>query len=372
MDIRSLRDLVEVDGPFASAYLDSSHDTEDADDVLRLGWQAVRDSLDEQGADPATLEALDDAVRQVPAVGGKSGRALVGAGGRVLVDEVLPAPPPRPGGRVSTLPYLLPLVELAPRTVPHVVVVVDRAGADVWAVDGDGDRVVEDEVSGREHPLHKVRGGGWSHLSMQHRVEETVKHNIDEVAEVVGRLAERVGAALVVVAGEVQARTALHRSLPTSCQRIAVETTVGQRTSGGHTDGELEHEVGRLVAEQGRVPVADAVRRFSAGRHTGLAVDGLPESLAALRDGNAEALLVTHGALDDTTVWVGRRCEELGRSAHELTALGLSEPSPIRGDEAVPMAAVAVGANLVVLDQATVADEPLADGVGVLLRYTTG
>jgi hypothetical protein len=372
MDIRSLRELVEVEGPFASVYLDSSHDTEDAEDLRRLGWQAVRDSLDEQGADAATLESLDDAVSRLPAVAGKSGRALVGAGGRVLVDELLPAPPPRPGGRVSALPYLLPLVELAPRTVPHVVAVVDRTGADVWAVDGDGNRVFDDEVSGREHPVHKVRGGGWSHLSMQHRVEETVRHNLAEVAEVVRRLAERAGAALVVIAGEVQARTALHRSLPASCRSIAVETTVGQRADGGHTDAELEQEVRRLVAEHGRVPVAETVRRFGTGRHTGLAVDGLPDSLTALRDGNAEALLMTHGALDDTTVWVGRRCDELARSARELTDLGLSEPSPVRGDEAVPMAAVAVGADLVVLDPATVADQPLADGVGVLLRYTTG
>jgi len=166
-----------------------------------------------------------------PAVG-RAGLAVVGADGEVLVEEVLPRPPAREVTRFSELPYLLPLAELTEPAVPHVVVVVDKVGADFLAVDGRGRVATTEHVAGRDHPVHKVRGGGWSQLSMQRRVEETVKHNVDTVAEETARLARAVGARAVVVAGEVRARSAVLAALPHPASDVAVEAQAGGRAAG--------------------------------------------------------------------------------------------------------------------------------------------
>ncbi|WP_018681180.1 hypothetical protein [Actinokineospora enzanensis] len=75
MHTAELRDLVRHPGPFASVYLDFSHDTEDAEVQRRLRWRAARESLLDQGADPSTVVAHD---RRRPEPG-KIGLVLIGA-----------------------------------------------------------------------------------------------------------------------------------------------------------------------------------------------------------------------------------------------------------------------------------------------------
>src|SRR5829696_4327149 len=225
LDTRPLRDLIASQGPFATAYLDFSHDTEDADAKLELRRRAVRDELLELGAERDTVDAIDAAIESHEPAVGRAGLAVIGADGSVLHTELLPDPPPLPVVRHAPLPYLLPLAEHASRTVPYVLAVVDRTGADIRAVNAAGATAEAGEVQGSEHQVHEVRGGGWAHRSIRSRIEENVRHNLDEVAERVARLAIEVSARVVMVAGEVQARAGLLAALPEPAGRVAVELT---------------------------------------------------------------------------------------------------------------------------------------------------
>lgn len=103
---------------------------------------------------------------------------------------------------------------------------------------------------------------------------------------------------------------------------------------------------------------------FESSRPEGLAVDGLEHCTAMLSAGNADALVIRTDLLGDRTVWVGgsHRAEV---AADEVTPRAAGMPSNRqRADEALPMAAFTVGAEVFVTD-----DLPLADGVGVLLRH---
>jgi peptide subunit release factor 1 (eRF1) len=246
------------------------------------------------------------------------------------------------------------------------VVVVDRVGADFRVVDGGGRVLSEEQVTGREHPMHKVRGGGWSHRSMQSHVEETVKRNVHEVAEETARLARLVNARVVIVAGEVQARSAVLAALPESAKQVAVEGEAGSRASGTDEQAlsqEIEAVLDRLAEDDKR----DLLDRFHAesGRQDGLGVQGLAATAAALREGNAEVLLADSGRLQPQTVWSASDDHTLlGVSAGELPDLGAAEVVERRADEAIPFAAVAVDAQLFVSD-----GMGLMDGVGLLLRY---
>lgn len=104
---------------------------------------------------------------------------------------------------------------------------------------------------------------------------------------------------------------------------------------------------------------------FESARPEGPVVRGLRQCAAALRDHNADALVVTEGALADRTVWVGgTHRDQVAEDSADLRALGLPV-SHQRADEALPMAALAVDAEVLIAP----ADLPLTDGVGVLLRH---
>ena len=129
---------------------------------MELRWRALRESLAEQGADAATLDAMEAAVGGHDEVAGAYGQLLVGSGGRLRHDVVLPGPPRRESARWAPLPHLMPMVaQLAP-VVPYVLALVDRTGADLTVHGPAGQWSLE--VEGDDYPIRKVGVGGWSHL----------------------------------------------------------------------------------------------------------------------------------------------------------------------------------------------------------------
>jgi hypothetical protein len=360
-----LRRVLDHDGPFTSVHLDCTHDSENAAKELVLRRRSVRQQLAEQGADDQTCDAIDEAIRTGPPPVGRAGRLLVAAGGEVLLDRFLGDPPPLPVVRVGRSPYLVPYIGSGNRSMPHVVALVDRVGADLRVVDADGGQA-EYGTAGREHPVHKVRGGGLSHHDMQRRTEEAVHRNLSGAAEEIRVLVDRVGARLLVLAGDVQARAELRNALPIRSLGILVESSVGRRETGW--SAELEQEVHRIVADRCQAEHDQVIERLLAELNTddGLAVQGLEDAAAALREANAEAVVVAGPALADTEVWTSREPDSIALTEAELRGVGAAEVNRERADEAVPAAAVRSGADVVAEDESPVR---LADGVGVLLRH---
>ncbi|MDP9444271.1 MAG: hypothetical protein M3P83_07945 [Actinomycetota bacterium] len=361
-----LKDLTTTPGPFASAYFDSSQDTEAGAHERDLRWRAVVDALRDQGASDATIDVLDASVRDAPPVVGRGGHALIAAGDTVLLDEQLPEPPPTPVVRWSPLPFLLPLVELGGPGVPYLLVVVDKIGANVRAVDAGGRVIDADSFDLDEHPVHKVGGGGWAHLRMQRAAEETVRRNIEETAERIGHLIRSTGAGLLVLAGEVQSRAALRDALPPQSAQRAVEVEVGGRAAGTDEDA-LDAAVEELVRFV-RADADNAVRtRFVAEleRPPHLARQGVARACELLAEANVDALLVDPDALGDRTVWTGANPMLVTTQAEDLKALGETDITEQRADEALPRAAVAGAADVVLAGEQL----ELEGGVGVILRH---
>ncbi|MFJ8912928.1 hypothetical protein [Amycolatopsis sp. NPDC102389] len=353
------------EGPFASVYFDNSHNTEDAAAQLDLRWRAIRKQLADEGARERTLTALDDAVAAAPPSEGRAGRALVAGGDEVVLDEELVEPPPREIVRVARQPYLLPLLRLSPVVVPHVVVVVDKTGADLFAAGEDG--AERRTVQGEEHPVHKVRGGGSAYWNIQHRVEAVVERNAAEVARAAVELADSVGAAALILAGEVQARTLVREELAPRGKEKVVELEEGGRADGSDPSA-LEAEVRRVLIEHAERRRQDVIERFRVeqGREGGLAADGLARTTAALRSSAVETLLIDADSLADRLVWVTDAPAQIATSREELELSGTGAEALLecRADEALPAAALAEGADIV-----PVSGEGLGDGVGAILRF---
>jgi hypothetical protein len=347
----TMRTVLDHPGPFATVHLDASRDHENAEHELELRWRTARRELADADAD--TLAALEEAVLSSPA---SAGRLLVGAGGEVLLNQPLPDPPSVPVTRWAPLPYLMPLVESAGQ-VPHVAVLVDKTGADLRAVDANGE-VRTEQAQGRDHPVHKVRGGGWAHLNIQQHTEETVHRNIRMVVEELTRLVDEVHARLLVVAGEEQVLGVLTDDLPSRCQALLAHAP-GRREA----PEEFEHAVAELARKQARTEHDELLDRFHAALRAdrGFAAQGLSDTIDALRQHNAEAVVL--GDLADTTLWFSRESQSIATTEDELRTMGATDPVPVRADELLPDYGLRVDAEVITTD------EPLIDGVGVLHRH---
>jgi len=363
METTELRELITAPGRFATVYFDASHNTEDAEHTTQLRWQEIRAGLNDQGADRSTVRELEQAVLAGAKPVGKVGQALIASAGRVLLDTWLPVPPATPVVRWSSLPYLLPLAAQNVPPVAYVVVIMDRIGADLRGYSNHGELAEKATVDGSDHPIHKVSGTGWSHLKMQHRVENTARDNAAEVVDVLSHMADELRAQLIVIAAEVQARAELREALPKRLLEIAVDTETGGR-AGGTDEAALEAEVRLIVEDYARAAQQTWVDRFAAelARDSGLAVQGLEAVTAALREARAETVILTNELAADRPLWTAGGLEQVA-----VEADGLVEDDAVqqRADEVLPAAASVSGASVVVPHGYL----ELADGVGALLRY---
>ncbi len=374
MDLHFLSQLTETPGPYATVYLDASHDSEDAARVLELRWAGQRAELAEQGADEATLAALDAAVNGADAVVGKAGRTLVAAGGRVLLDRTVPEPPARPSATWGPAPDLLPLLLDAPEPLTAVVVRVDKTGGEILLADpGDAaDPQQVDEVRGDTYPLHKARGGGMKHLKMQHTVENTWRSNVAALAERVDAEVRRTGARVLVLAGDVQSRTILREVLAERSTGIAVDVEHSGGRSGGDDDqlAEAVESAVRGAADAERQAVLERLDQ-ELGRPDGLATSGLEPVLQALRAEQVDTLLLDGGVTRAGELWVGESPSQVATDEERLRGLGSEPVGRIPVDAALLRAAAASGATFQLLGggRGGPVGKPVEDGVAALLRY---
>ena len=375
MDLHFLSELTATPGPYATVYLDASHDSEDAARTLELRWAGHRAELADQGADEPTLAALDAALGDGDAAVGRAGRTLVAAGGRVLLDRTVPEPPARPSATWGPAPDLLPLLLDAPEPMTAVVVRVDKSGGEILLADpvaGATDPQPVDEVRGDQYPLHKARGGGMKHLKMQHTVENTWRGNVAALAERVDTEVRRTGARVLVIAGDGQSRTLLRDALAERSAGIAVDVEHSGGRSGADDD-ELAAAVEsatRDAANAERQAVLDRLDQ-ELGRPDGLAVGGLEPVLQALRAQQVDTLLLDGGVARDGELWVGETASQVAAEEERLRGLGSEPVGRLPVDAALLAAAAASGAAFEPLGggRTGLVGKPVEDGVAALLRY---
>jgi Bacterial archaeo-eukaryotic release factor family 2 len=374
VDLRFLSELTETPGPYATVYLDVSHDSEDAARALELRWTGHRAELAGQGADEQTLAALDAAVAESDAAVGRAGRVLVAAGGRVVLDRVVPEPPARPSATWGPAPDLLPLLLDAPEPLTAVVVRVDKGGGEILLADPEGgaDPRPVDEVRGDVHPLHKTRRGGRKHLKMQHTVENTWRSNVAALAERVDAEVRRTGARVLVLAGDAQSRALLRDALAERSASIAVDVEHSGGRSGAD-DQELADAVEGAVRDAVDAERHSVLERLdqALGRPDGLAVSGLEPVLGALRAEQVDTLFLDGGVVRDGELWVGEVPSQVATDAERLRGLGSEPVGRVPVDAALLQAAAASGAAFEPLGggRSGLVGKPVEDGVAALLRY---
>jgi hypothetical protein len=362
MDSDRFRPLLDTTGPFASVYFDDSHDTEDAAERLDITLRDVRSELEAQGAEDTVCNRVEQTVRQSKPPVGKSGRALVLGADDTVFDQRLIRPTTAPVVRVSSLPYLVPIVEHGYEQPPFAVAAVDHVGGDLeFHYDG---RVLKETVDGTGHPVHKASSADTPGYGDPQRTAENARiKNVATVADRVTALADSHAPEIVFVVGEVQSRKDFISQLPKRVVERAVELNVGARSDVD--EDQLHQAISEEIEHRLRAAVEDTAERFIAelGRRSGLATEGLAGVTAALRGAAVETLII--GGMGDATVVAGEDLATVSPSAEVLSQLGEAPSQVLRADEALPMVAISTGASLIAAPERI---KP-TDGVGAILRY---
>jgi hypothetical protein len=382
VDLSFLRSLLENPGPFLSVYLDVSDRDRGVDAQARqMRWRDLREELAKEDDGAGTLDAVGAAL-SAPEDFGVPGVAAFGTGGRVPLVVKLPGVPGRGQAGWSRLPDLLPLLVQTPPRPPHLVVSANREGGQVLVMGGgasegqhSGD---EQQVQGTGWPVHKVKSGGWSQDRYQRSAEDAWETNAKELAAAVVQAAAGQRLEAVIVAGDVRARELLVGRLPEDLRRQVILV-----------DRELPVDSGELTqaADEALQQLEDSNTRaqletFRNQSGTGRAVEGLADTVAALRDGQVAELFIGGRYTDGDRnapelgwasgpAWVGPGLADIALSEADLRDRNVTDVAQDHVGAALVRAAAGTDARLFVVPPGGPAagDTPLRDDVGALLRF---
>lgn len=371
VDQSALRDILGVPGPVATVYAGRAPEVaEEYQLEWSTRWRPIGEQLRRTGADEATLRALEAAVASLAsarAAHAMTEVAAFAADGRVL--GVYPAPGAQwsDWGRTGAPAHVLPLVQWVQERPPYVVVVTNRAGAEVEAFPGAGAaghvrtvRGPDDDIALVQPPVFTAQG------RRRRRAEDSWRHNAAAVADVTTRALDRTGARLLVVSGDVRAVQLLEERLPDRVRRgVAVSRIRGSRTADGSQQWRAD-AVAAVVHEHAARETAALLRDLDEQRAPGgLAVEGEDATLTALAAGRVRTLLLAPTGVDDPRqAWFGAGATDVLAAARPRPVWPESRKGPLL-DVAV-RCAVLTGADVHLVPWQRGVP---AEGIGGLCRY---
>lgn len=359
MRLEFLRSLYEGKGDYASVYLDAARAGATASEEVSLRWRAARQMLANGGADEPTLDALAGFV--LDPANAAPGLAVFARSGAVDFVRPLPEAPRREIARYAPLPHAMPMLAQAPPEVPHLRVAANRAGGEMVEVLGQ-DQLPPVRVQGEGWPVHKTSVGGWSQARFQRSAEEAWAENAKEFAAAVTAAAERTGAELIVLGGDIKARSLLLDQLSQPLRDIV---TVVDREVPADSDL-LAEAAQREIRQRAERAAQDGLESMRTQLAHGRAAEGLGTIVPALRGGQVSDLFIADDPSSTARLWIGPGGTELATSERELRDLGTAEPVADRADAALVRALAMTGAELHFIPEGEPAPR---DGIAALLRY---
>jgi Bacterial archaeo-eukaryotic release factor family 2 len=359
MQLEFLRDLYQRPLGCASVYLDITRADATARERVALRWRAAREELAKGPVDGATLDALDELITG-PAHNAR-GIAAFARDGEIVFARPMPDPPRQEIARYAPLPHLMPMLAQSPPAVPHLRVSADRAGGALVEVLGQY-QTAPTRVDGEGWPVHKTSVGGWSQNRYQRSAEEAWRENEKEFAAAVAAAAERIGAELIMVAGDIKARSLLIDRLgrPWADKIVVVEKEVpaDSRELAEAAEQEIRSRAERATRER-----LDRVRT-QLGRDR--AAEGFSGVVARLRDTQVSDLLLADRPSSAAKLWFGPDVTQVGTTQDEVRDRGAAEPVEDRADAVLIRELVLTGAELHFLPDAETLPR---DGIAALLRF---
>ena len=313
MKLPWLKPALEAPGPVTSVHIDTTRTDPHAAGQLEARWARMRSDLSAAGAPAALLDQIEETVLSPSPIGGRHGRTLLATDTEVLVDRVLPAPPLTESAHRGEHPQLLPLLQLTPFAVSQLLIVVDRAGADLHLrapddpsiAHGHNDLDADASVEGGHDVLHKASLGGgtqhgWRANNYETRVEDSWERNADAVAGTVERILREKSPDMLMLSGDVRAMGLLKDALSPESRARVIDVPGGTRGVAfdrGPFREELTAATEEFVAHR-QQELAERFRESQA--RDGASVGGASEVAQALTRGQVEELVFVSAHAPDT------------------------------------------------------------------------
>ena len=355
VDLSDLVPLLTAPGPVATVYLTTEAEIDNAAQRSEQRWRTLRRTMADDGVPEPVLAAIDPLVPEAH-LDGQTLAVIAGGDGVRLVDH-FPEPPQTDGYRWGSLPWIGPVLEERQGAVAHVIVTIDRTGADLVLVRPGGD-AVEREVSGDPSaPVSKSAPGGWSQRRYQQRAENTWQDNAGNVADEVANLVRRGGGRIVIVAGDVRAVQLLRDALPAEVLEL-VEVT----------DSDPAQAAVRAVDTAVARGTVELLEKFKEEKgQADRAADGVRATVDALNRSQVEVLLVHADPDDQRTAWFGADPVPVSLDPGELKDLGVDSPTEGPLVDVLIRAAAGTGATVRMIPHAG----PVQDNTGAILRWSS-
>jgi hypothetical protein len=289
-----LRRLVDARGPFLTITIPTPSGLDDAAHRFEVRWKNARREAQALHWDEHDLAELDAIVAALPHDGG-AGLVILRASDGTTHLEFLDEPLREHVGS-SDIPRLATIIDARQRAIAHIVVEVDRSGADIHGFDG-GQILSTEQVEGDTEHIHRGHPGGWSQRRFQQRAENTWERNADDVAEAIVELDGRIGASLVFIAGDVRARHLVRDSLP---ERVRDRTTL---IEAGSPEG-IADDVVRQLSDHVARQIRDLAEQVRSRLGTGSASTDIDDVMTSLDAGRVDHLLVNDDGSDDVVTTV--------------------------------------------------------------------
>ncbi len=315
-----LRHAYDREGPFATVYLEGRSPGADASEQTHLRWRALRERLNADGAPDTVLDAIESELQsETSGEEQANGRVLVAVGSTIVLDEPWDAAlGSGDSAHWATLPELGAYVREKARAVRELVVIADQEGAqvrqEVVAEQHEPRELdAEDVEGGAVRGVHKPRGGALSHNQIQRRADEAVARNAKDIVAHLREVAKRFRPHVLVLAGEVQARTAIRKEIPAELADIVVETDRGGRDANA-SDEALTEELLRIAADASERRAEETAERWEVDLAHDRAVHGSEAVAHAAEMGAIETLLFEDGQTASREAFLLKTCAETNSS----------------------------------------------------------
>ena len=353
-------DVFASPGPIVSVYLNTNGAVPGAAEQVALRWKNLRRRLlDDDVAPAAALDVIEPLTVRAHAFG-PALVAIAGTGG-LLYSTHLPESRDDDLAVVGPLPHLVPLLAVAQRLLPYIVVVTDRLGAEFFVVRPDATDL-RTEVEGEEKHVTRSAPGGWSQRRFQQRAENRWEANARGVADALTRLADTHSPRLVVVSGDVRAVQFLRDHLPSRVTDLLTEI------QGEYRDiDEALRLAEQIVAARADADAEEALAAHA--RELGqddLATAGPAATLDALVRGQVDTLLLDPTRTTGQTAWFGPDVTQVAATARALRSAGVADPQQAQLVDVAIRAALGTAAGVRITLPGAGGIAP--SGIGALLR----
>ncbi|HKQ05829.1 MAG TPA: Vms1/Ankzf1 family peptidyl-tRNA hydrolase [Blastocatellia bacterium] len=355
--------------PVISLYLNAQPDEHGHDNYHTFVRNELRERAKTFAAGSPERESFDKDVERInsyldteirPSANGIAVFACAGAGDFFETVQ-LDAPIENNRLFVFDQPHLYPLARLLDQYPRYAVLVANTNSARIF-VFGRGAKLNSEEVKNRKTNRTKV--GGWSQMRYQRHLANYHLHHAKEVIEVLERVVGDDRAEHIILAGDEVIIPLLREQMPAPLTDKVIDVVSLDINAPEH---EIFATSMESLREHDSQSDAEKVSRLiDEYRGNGLAVVGVPNTLTALSNGQADDLLISAAPeaikYDEAQV---KKVLAAYSTADAEAGIDVSQPRLV-ADELVKRAQASAASVTFIEDASLLAE---VGGVGAILRY---